>query len=117
MSGNLVSRFTDFLRTDGEKVWRHRDVEFVDDIADHAMLMEVWNRGWTALDNTLESLEPEDLDRTVYINGDGVTAREALNRAIAHQSYHIGQIVFLSKMLATNWESISIPKSFPFKGE
>ena len=117
ISGNLVSRFTDFLRTDGEKVWRHRDVEFMDDIEDQTMLTEVWERGWTVLFNTLSELEDADLERTVYINGDGMTVREAFNRALTHQSYHIGQIVLLSKMLAPEWTSISITKKFPFHGE
>lgn len=80
-------------------------------------LSEKWKRGGTVLFNTLSELEDADLERTVYITGDDMTAREAFNRALTHQSYHIGQIVFLSKMLPPEWTSISIPKKFPFYGE
>jgi hypothetical protein len=110
MSGNLVSRFTDFLTTDGEKEWRDRDGEFVDDVADKEQLMHIWDKGWTVLFDTLDSLTPEDMTKTVVIRGEEHTVMEALNRQIAHHAYHVGQIVYLSRMLAEEWTSLSIPK-------
>lgn len=115
MSGNLVSRFTDFLTTDGEKDWRHRDQEFVDDITTTEELQAVWEKGWAVLFEALNALEEADLEKTVTIRGEAHTVVEALNRALSHQAYHVGQIVFLSKMLAAEWKSLSIPKRFPFE--
>lgn len=110
MSGNLVSRFTDFLTSDGEKNYRNRDGEFIDDIIDMDQLTAVWEKGWTVLFNTLNSLTDDDLSKTVHIRGEAHTVVEALNRQLAHHAYHVGQIVFLSKMLAKDWNSLSIPK-------
>ncbi|MCB0761071.1 MAG: DUF1572 family protein [Flavobacteriales bacterium] len=110
MSGNLKSRFTDFLSSDGEKTWRHRDEEFVDDIIDAEQMRAVWESGWKVLFDTLDSLTPADMDKTVIIRGEEHTVVEALNRQLTHHAYHVGQIVFLSKMLATDWHSLSIPK-------
>jgi hypothetical protein len=110
MSGNLVSRFTDFLTADGEKSYRNRDDEFVDDIIDVDQLNAVWEKGWTVLFNTLNSLSDADLAKTVQIRGEEHTVVEAINRQMAHHAYHVGQIVFLSKMLTVDWNSLSIPK-------
>lgn len=110
MSGNLLSRFTDFLTSDGEKTWRDRDEEFVDDIVSMEQLSAIWNQGWTCLVNTLDSLSEEDLSKTVKIRGEEHTVVEALNRQLAHHAYHVGQIVFLCKMLSKDWQSLSIPK-------
>lgn len=110
MSGNLKSRFTDFLTSDGEKEWRHRDQEFVDDVANKYEMLRIWNEGWDVLFNTLESLTDDDLSKTVYVRNEPHTAVEAINRQLAHHAYHVGQIVFLSKMLAQDWQSLSIPK-------
>lgn len=110
MSGNLLSRFTDFLISDGEKPWRDRDEEFVDDILSMEQLSAVWNQGWTCLVMTLDTLTEGDLSKTVKIRGEDHTVVEALNRQLAHQAYHVGQIVFLCKMLSKDWKSLSIPK-------
>jgi len=110
MSGNLASRFTDFLTSDGEKDWRNRDDEFHDDIITKSDLDAVWEKGWAVLFNCLDNLTPDDLEKTVTIRGEKHTVVEALNRQMTHHAYHVGQIVFLSKMLSTNWESLSIPK-------
>lgn len=109
--GNMLSRWTDFLTTDGEKEWRNRDAEFENDIATRAELLEKWNEGWACLFTALKGLRPEDLDRIIYIRNQGHTVMEAINRQLAHYPYHIGQIVFLGKMLCgTNWKSLSIPR-------
>lgn len=110
MSGNLVSRFTDFLTADGEKNYRNRDDEFKDDISDVHQLNAVWEKGWTVLFNALNALTDADLAKTVQIRGEEHTVVEAINRQMAHHAYHVGQIVFLSKMLAAKWDSLSIPK-------
>lgn len=108
--GNMLSRWTDFLTTDGEKAWRDRDAEFENDIFSRQELLQRWNEGWNVLLGTLNNLTEEDLDKTIYIRHQGHTVREAINRQLAHYPYHIGQIVMLGKMLATDWVSLSIPK-------
>ena len=110
MSGNLVSRFTDFLTADGEKNYRNRDDEFMDDIIDVHQLNAVWEKGWTVLFNALNALTDADLAKIVQIRGEEHTVVEAINRQMTHHAYHVGQIVFLSKMLSTKWDSLSIPK-------
>lgn len=110
-SGNMLSRWTDFLTTDGEKEWRNRDAEFENDIETREELIDAWNEGWSCLINTLNSLTDSDLERIVYIRNQGHTVAEAINRSLAHYSYHIGQIVFIGKMaLDTTWNSLTIPK-------
>ena len=109
--GNMLSRWTDFLTSDGEKEWRNRDAEFENDIASRAELLAKWNEGWTCMFAALKGLRPEDLDSIIYIRNQGHTVMEAINRQLAHYPYHIGQIVFLGKMLCdTNWKSLSIPR-------
>lgn len=111
LSGNMLSRWTDFLTSDGEKEWRQRDQEFINDIASREELLNTWNKGWKCLLDTLDSLKPEDLNTEIYIRNMGHTVIEAINRQLAHYSYHIGQIVFLGKMLQNEqWKSLSIPK-------
>jgi hypothetical protein len=110
MSGNLKSRFTDFLTSDGEKAWRHRDDEFRDDVLDKKSMMRMWEEGWGCLFSALNELKPGDLERTVYIRSEAHTVVEALNRQLSHHAYHVGQIVFLSKMLASEWKTLSIAK-------
>lgn len=110
IAGNMLSRFTDFLTEDGEKVWRNRDAEFENTFSDRSELMTYWNKGWYCLFNTLGQLKEEQLEYIVYIRNDGHTVTEAINRQLAHYSYHIGQIIFLSKMITgEKWESLSIP--------
>lgn len=111
LSGNMLSRWTDFLTSDGEKPWRNRDEEFEAPAFNKTELLEQWQKGWDCLFSAIRPLKDEDLDKTVYIRNMGHTVTEAINRQLAHYPYHIGQIVFLAKILCTNaWESLSIPK-------
>jgi hypothetical protein len=110
LSGNMLSRWTDFLKSDGEKDWRKRDAEFENDINDRISLLEFWNNGWICLFKTLNSLTSDDLDKIIYIRNQEHTVYEAINRQLAHYPYHIGQIVLLAKMTSDNWISLSIPK-------
>ena len=112
MAGNMLSRWTDFLTADGEKDWRNRDAEFETNITNRQALLEYWNKGWNCLFDAMNSLTETDLDKTIYIRNEGHTVVEAINRQLAHYPYHVGQIIFLAKMLSTNeWKSLSIPKN------
>lgn len=111
LSGNMLSRFTDFLTSDGEKEWRNRDAEFENDIINKTDLLAQWNEGWQCLFNAINTLTEQDLSKEIYIRNQGHTVTEAINRQLAHYPYHVGQIVFLGKMLCNqNWQSLSIPK-------
>ena len=112
ISGNMLSRWTDFLTSDGEKEWRNRDTEFENDLQSKEEVLEVWNKGWNCLENALNSLKPEQLSDIIYIRNEGHTVIEAINRQLAHYPYHVGQIVFYAKQLKnSSWESLSIPKN------
>jgi hypothetical protein len=118
ISGSMRSRFTDFLTSDGEKPGRHRDQEFIQDRLTSEELMQTWESEWQRLFATLESLKPEDLERTITIRGEEHTVLQALNRALLHYAQHIGQIIFLAKHIrGAEWKSLSIPrgKSEEFK--
>ncbi|MBR9859879.1 DUF1572 domain-containing protein [bacterium] len=109
--GNMLSRWTDFLNSDGEKEWRKRDKEFESVIQNRDELLNKWEEGWNCLFNAIRPLKEEDLDRTVYIRNQGHTVLEAIFRQLAHYAYHVGQIVYTGKMLSTEpWNSLSIPK-------
>ncbi len=109
--GNMLSRWTDFLTTDGEKDWRNRDAEFENDINNREELLQKWNAGWDCLFTALRPLTEADLGKIIYIRNQGHTVMEAINRQLAHYPYHIGQIVFIGKMMAdTGWKSLSIPR-------
>ena len=111
LHGNMMSRWTDFLNTDGEKDFRDRDGEFEETFNNRAELTEKYNEGWACLLNAIQSLNEDNLEQTVYIRNQGHTALEAINRQLAHVPYHIGQIVYLSRMYPkSSWESLSIPK-------
>jgi hypothetical protein len=111
VSGNLKSRFTDFLTTDGEKTWRHRDEEFDDRAVSRAELQAKWNEGWQVLFLTLDSLTDADLHRTVTIRGQELRVHDALHRSLAHTASHVGQIIYLAKSLrGTAFTSLSIPR-------
>ncbi|MFB3164397.1 DUF1572 domain-containing protein [Neobacillus sp. 179-J 1A1 HS] len=111
LSGNMVSRWTDFLTSDGEKEYRNRDEEFIDDISSKSELMSVWEKGWKVLIDTITSLSEQDLLKNIYIRGEGHLVIEAIERQMAHYAYHIGQIVYIGKQLKdSNWKSLSIPK-------
>jgi hypothetical protein len=112
MAGNMRSRFTDFLTTDGEKPDRHRDQEFeVTATTTRSEVMTWWEEGWARVFGAIESLEPEDLMRTVTIRGEPHTVLQAINRQIAHYAQHVGQIVFLAKHIrSSKWKTLSIPR-------
>ncbi|KIO52675.1 DUF1572 family protein [Flavobacterium hibernum] len=112
ISGNMLSRWTDFLTSDGEKEWRNRDAEFENDLKSKEEVLIVWNKGWDCFENTLNDLKPEQLSDIIYIRNEGHTVIEAINRQLAHYPYHIGQIVFYAKQLKnSSWDSLSIPRN------
>ena len=111
LSGNMLSRWTDFLTTDGEKEWRNRDAEFENDVQTREQLLEKWNQGWECLLSALKPLTGDDLEKIIYIRNQGHTVMEAINRQLAHYPYHVGQIIYIAKMVAdTGWKSLTIPK-------
>ncbi|MGZ3753346.1 MAG: DUF1572 family protein [Mucilaginibacter sp.] len=111
IAGNSLSRWTDFLTDDGEKHWRNRDDEFEDTISTREELMSLWEKGWECLFDAIDPLTENDLVHIVYIRNEGHTVIEAINRQLAHLPYHIGQIVFIAKMITgEHWKSLSIPK-------
>ncbi|MEP7163116.1 MAG: DUF1572 family protein [Ferruginibacter sp.] len=111
MYGNMLSRWTDFLSTDGEKPWRKRDDEFEYTGTDKAALIKNWEEGWACLFTAINSLKAAQLSEIVFIRGEAHTVIEAINRQLAHYSYHVGQIVFAAKQLKKGeWGSLSIPK-------
>jgi hypothetical protein len=111
VAGNLLSRWTDFLTTDGEKPWRNRDDEFVDSFRSRAELLEFWERGWACLLTALKSLKPEDLGRTVLIRGEPHSVPLAVERSLGHACYHIGQIVQVARIHAgEKWNMLTIPR-------
>jgi hypothetical protein len=111
LHGNMLSRWTDFLTTDGEKEWRQRDAEFDNDLKSKEELIQKWNEGWNCLFEALNSLKEEDFTKTIYIRNQGHSITEAINRQLAHYPYHVGQIIFIGKMICNEkWISLSIPK-------
>jgi uncharacterized damage-inducible protein DinB len=111
IAGNLISRWTDFMTMDGEKPWRNRDDEFVDSFSSRAELFEFWERGWACLLETLKSLKPEDLGKTVSIRGEPHSVPLALERSLGHTCYHIGQIVQVARIHAGDrWNTLTIPR-------
>ena len=111
ISGNMLSRWTDFLKSDGEKPLRNRDDEFEDDISSKDELVKRWEQGWNCLFSMLQSLEQEDLLRSVRIRKETHTVLEAINRQLTHYAYHIGQIIYVAKSIKSlKWQSLSIPK-------
>jgi uncharacterized protein DUF1572 len=111
VAGNLLSRWTDFLTTDGEKPWRDRDDEFVDSFAGRAELLNHWEQGWQQLFAALTSLTPADLARSVAIRGEPHSVPMAIHRSLAHCGYHVGQIIMIARILAGDpWQTITIPR-------
>ena len=109
--GNMLSRWTNFLTEDGEKEWRQRDKEFIDNYSNKEDLFNSWNKGWSCLVNTLDAINNNDLNHIVYIRNQGHTVTEALNRQMMHYAYHIGQIIYIGKLVkGKDWKSLSIPK-------
>ena len=115
MSGNLRSRFRDFLTSDGEKPDRNRDTEFESEKpASREQVLRWWNDAWQIAMGSIEALSADDLERTVRIRGDDLLVVEALNRSVTHAAYHVGQIVYLARHCAgANWKTLSIPKRRP----
>lgn len=112
LAGNMRSRWTNFLTSDGEKPDRHRDTEFVDPPETRAGLMQIWNEGWNRVFSALEPLSDEDLTRTVTIRGEPHSVMQAIARQTAHYASHCGQIIFLAKHFQhKNWKSLSIPRN------
>ena len=109
--GNMLSRWTDFLTSDGEKEWRQREAEFDADIKDQQELMEKWNAGWACLFTALDGLNEDNFDTTIYIRNMGHTVVEAINRQMAHYAYHVGQMTYIARMIkGADWQSLSIPR-------
>lgn len=109
--GNMLSRWTNFLTEDGEKEWRKRDQEFEDTYQNKEALITAWKKGWQCLFDAILPLTENDLERIIYIRNQGHTVTEAINRQLSHNAYHIGQVVFIGKMIkGENWQSLSVPK-------
>jgi uncharacterized damage-inducible protein DinB len=112
MAGNMRSRWTDFLTSDGEKPDRNRDTEFVEPPTTRQGLLRVWNEGWERVFQALQPLSDSDLQRKVSIRGEPHSVMQAMNRQIAHYSYHVGQIVFLAKHFrGSDWKSLTVPRN------
>lgn len=112
LAGNLLSRWTDFLTSDGEKPWRNRDAEFGLQPVSREELMHSLEKGWSELFSAIDSLREENLMQQISIRNEKLTVIQALQRQVAHYSYHCGQVVFLAKMIkGKDWESLSIPKN------
>lgn len=111
VAGNMKSRFTNFLSEDGEKEWRKRDSEFEEKNLSKVQLLQIWNEGWNCFLNAVKSLNEEDLLKTITIRSEKLSVIDALNRQMAHYPYHVGQIIYLGKMIKKEqWKSLSIPK-------
>ncbi len=111
LAGNMLSRWTDFLTTDGEKPWRNRDTEFEDEISTRQQLMDRWEEGWACLFAALDTINEENWHNTIYIRNEPHSLTDAINRQLAHYPYHVGQIVFIGKMISeAEWTSLSVPK-------
>jgi uncharacterized damage-inducible protein DinB len=110
MVGNMLSRWTDIFTTDGEKDSRDRDAEFENQKLTRSELMEAWRKGWDRVYETLDSLRDEDLERVIYIRKEPHTVTEAINRQLTHYAGHIGQIIYIAKMVSPDWHSLTIPR-------
>ncbi len=111
LAGNMLSRFTNFLTEDGEKEWRHRDVEFELQHLSKERLLKKWEEGWACFLNAIQSLTETDLGNTITIRSEKLTVVDALNRQLAHYPYHVGQIVYLGRVIKNKaWKNLSIPK-------
>ncbi|HTE26991.1 DUF1572 family protein [Flavitalea sp.] len=110
MSGNMISRWTNFLSEDGEKPWRSRDLEFNDQHFSREHLLKIWQQGWDCFLKSLHSLEPHDLLKTIQIRTEPILVIDAINRQLSHYPNHAGQIIYIAKMIkGKDWQSLSIP--------
>ena len=111
MYGNMKSRWTNFLTEDGEKPWRNRDQEFETQTMTKTQVLDIWNQGWACLLDTLAVLKKEDLQKTIYIRTEPLLVYDAILRQLAHYPYHVGQIVYIGRMIRNEqWKNLSIPK-------
>jgi Protein of unknown function (DUF1572) len=111
MAGNMLSRWTDFLTSDGEKEWRDRDAEFEVHKKSKAELLAYWEQGWSCCLDAIGSLHEDDLLKTIHIRGEALTAVDAINRQLAHYPYHVGQLVYIGKAIkGPGWKNLSIPR-------
>lgn len=111
IAGNMLSRWTDFLTSDGEKEWRNRDTEFEEQDMTKQQLLDFWEKGWTCCIGSLQSLTGDDLLKTIHIRDEGLLVVDAINRQLAHYPYHIGQIIYIARIIKNeSWKSLSIPK-------
>jgi hypothetical protein len=111
LAGNMLSRFTDFLTEDGEKEWRQRDDEFKIHAYSKQQVLDRWQKGWNSCLAELETLHEDDLVKTIYIRQEPLSVIDAINRQLAHYPYHIGQIIYIARMIKKeNWQNLSIPK-------
>lgn len=111
VSGNMLSRWTDFLTSDGEKEWRQRDAEFELQNLSKNNLIVMWEKGWQCCIQTLQFLTPDDLLKTITIRQEPLSVTDAINRQLAHYPYHVGQIIYIAKILHNHqWESLSMPR-------
>ena len=111
MAGNMLSRWTDLLTTDGEKEWRNRDIEFEEQNLSRQQLIDLWEKGWSCCLDSLTALKEEDLLKTIHIRGEGLLVVDAINRQLAHYPYHVGQIIYIAKIIKNeSWQNLSIPK-------
>ena len=112
ISGNMISRWTNFLTEDGEKEWRNRDAEFENDIQSKAEMLEMWEKGWLVLFDALNQVNDANINSIILIRGEKISVVDALLRQLAHYPYHIGQIIYLAKMLKNdNWKTLSIARN------
>ncbi len=110
-AGNMLSRWTDFLTSDGEKEWRNRDTEFEEQHLSKQQLIELWDKGWHCLLDALNALTEDDLLKTIHIRSEGLLVVDAINRQLAHYPYHVGQIIYVAKIITNNnWQNLSIAK-------
>ena len=111
MHGNMLSRWTNFLNSDGEKEWRQRDAEFEEQNLTKQQLLTLWEEGWKCFLEAVESLSPADLEKTIHIRTEALSVPDALNRQFAHYPYHVGQIIYIGKIIKNkDWKSLTIPK-------
>ncbi|MEO5781717.1 MAG: DUF1572 family protein [Ginsengibacter sp.] len=111
MYGNMLSRWTDFLTSDGEKEWRKRDAEFEEQNFSKEQLIQLWEEGWKCFLDILISLSYADLEKTVHIRTEPLSVIDAINRQLAHYPYHVGQIIYVAKILKNkDWQNLSVPK-------
>lgn len=112
VSGNMISRWTNFLTEDGEKPWRNRDSEFSNSLKNKTDVIELWENGWRVFLDALSEINEQNLESTIYIRGEAHSVLDAINRQLAHYPYHIGQMVYIAKMLKNNdWKTLSIARN------